>query len=66
MAQRTGFEENLDVRAMEEDGDESALDERETTDFRRREEVEQRTSRSEVSDLMMFMKAQLLVLPLGN
>ena len=60
MAQRTGFEENLDVRAMEEDGDESALDEREATDFRGREEVEQPTSRSEVSDLMMLMKAQLL------
>ena len=60
MAQRTGFEENLDARAMEEDGDESALDEREATDFQGREELEQRTSRSEVSDLMMLMKAQLL------
>ena len=60
MAQWTGFEKNLDARAMEEDGDESALDEREATDFRGREEVEQRTSRSEVSDLMMLMKAQLL------
>ena len=60
MAQRTGFEENLDSRAMEEDGDESALDEREANDFRGREEVEQRTSRLEVSDLMMLMKAQLL------
>ena len=28
------IEENLDARAMEGDGDESALDEREATDFR--------------------------------
>ena len=42
MGQRTGFEENLDARAMEEDGDESALDEREATEFRGREELEQR------------------------
>ena len=45
---------------MEEDGDGSPLDEREATDFRGREELEQRTSRSEDSDLVMLMKAQFL------
>ena len=60
MRQRTGFEDNLDARAMEEDWAESALDEREATDFRGREELEQCTSRSEVSDLIMLMKAQFL------
>ena len=67
MAQRTGFEKNLDARALEEDGDESAggrdesdLGEREATDFRGREELDQRTKGLEVSDLMMLMKTQLL------
>ena len=45
---------------MENDGDDSALGEREATDFRGREELDQHTSRSEVSDLMMLMKGQLL------
>ena len=50
MAQWTGFEENLDARAMEEDWDESALGEREATDFQGREELDQSTSKSEVSE----------------
>ena len=37
MAQRTGFDENMDARAMEDDRDESAVGEREATDFPGRE-----------------------------
>ena len=45
---------------MEADGDEPALGEREATDFWRRQDLDQRTSRPEVSYSMMLVKTQLL------